>query len=102
MPLPTSRIRSVGEGARPKLPFADNTFNAAICFYVGMNIADKAAVIGQAFRVLKPGGKLIWTEAVLAAGEPNYPLPWAVAQELHPQPERRQIGVTGRHRLETA
>lgn len=69
------------EADAAKLPFADNTFNAAICFYVGMNIADKAAVIGQAFRVLKPGGKLIWTEAVLAAGEPNYPLPWAVAPE---------------------
>ncbi|WP_245322234.1 hypothetical protein [Mesorhizobium sp. WSM1497] len=58
-----------------------SSIRSAICFYVGMNIADKAAVIGQAFRVLKPGGKLIWTEAVLAAGEPNYPLPWAVAPE---------------------
>jgi ubiquinone/menaquinone biosynthesis C-methylase UbiE len=62
-----------------QLPFADNTFDAAICFYVGMNIADKATVIGQAFRVLKSGGKLIWTEAVLDGGEPYYPLPWAVA-----------------------
>ncbi|MFA6157515.1 class I SAM-dependent methyltransferase [Mesorhizobium sp.] len=62
-----------------KLPFADGTFDAAICFYVGMNIADKAGVIGEAFRVLKPGGRLIWTEAVLAGGEPHYPLPWAVA-----------------------
>lgn len=44
-----------------------------------MNIADKPAVVGQAFRVLKPGGKLIWTEAVLAGGEPYYPLPWAVS-----------------------
>jgi arsenite methyltransferase len=69
------------EANAAKLPFAENTFDAAICFYVGMNIADKAAVIAQAFRVLKPGGKLIWTEAVLAGGEPHYPLPWAVAPE---------------------
>ena len=67
------------EANATKLPFADNSFDAAICFYVGMNIADKAAVIGEAFRVLRPAGRLIWTEAVLAGGEPYYPLPWAVA-----------------------
>ncbi|MER9816603.1 class I SAM-dependent methyltransferase [Mesorhizobium sp. M0129] len=36
------------EADATRLPFADDTFDAAICFYVGMNIADKAAVIGQA------------------------------------------------------
>ncbi len=67
------------EANATRLPFADNTFDAAICFYVGMNIADKAAVIGQALRVLKPKARLIWTEAVLAGGEPHFPLPWAVS-----------------------
>ncbi|QND66663.1 methyltransferase domain-containing protein [Mesorhizobium loti] len=67
------------EANATKLPFADATFDAAICFYVGMNIADKEAVIGQAFRVLKPRGRLIWTEAVLVGGDPHYPLPWAVS-----------------------
>ncbi|WP_214470017.1 class I SAM-dependent methyltransferase [Mesorhizobium sp. dw_380] len=67
------------EADATRLPFADDTFDAAICFYVGMNIADKPAVIGQAFRVLKPAAKLIWTEAVVAGGEPYYPLPWAVS-----------------------
>ncbi|PWJ86959.1 methyltransferase family protein [Mesorhizobium loti] len=67
------------EANATKLPFAHATFDAAICFYVGMNIADKAAVIGEAFRVLKPRGRLIWTEAVLVDGDPHYPLPWAVS-----------------------
>ncbi|ESZ07483.1 methyltransferase domain-containing protein [Mesorhizobium sp. M1060] len=67
------------EADATRLPFADDTFDAAICFYVGMNIADKAAVIGQAWRVLKPKARLVWTEAVLADGEPYYPLPWAVS-----------------------
>ncbi len=67
------------EANAKRLPFADNSFDAAICFYVGMNIADKPAVIGQVFRVLKPRGRLIWTEAVLAGGDPHYPLPWAVS-----------------------
>ncbi|MER8896685.1 class I SAM-dependent methyltransferase [Mesorhizobium sp. M0659] len=67
------------EADATRLPFADDTFDAAICFYVGMNIADKAAVIGQAWRVLKPKARLVWTEAVLAGGEPTYPLPWAVS-----------------------
>jgi len=75
------------EANATKLPFADNSFDAAICFYVGMNIADKAAVIGQAFRVLKPRGRLIWTEAVLAGGDP---LPPALGGVARGQPPRRR------------
>lgn len=61
-----------------KLPFENASFDAATCFYVGMNLSDKPAVIREAHRVLKPGGRFIWTEVVLAGEQPAlYPLPWA-------------------------
>lgn len=59
------------------LPFADALFDHATCFYVGMNLPDKPAVLAQALRVLKPGGRLIWTEVSQGTGPPIYPLPWA-------------------------
>ena len=59
------------------LPFAAAQFDHATCFYVGMNLADKPAVLAQALRVLKPGGRLIWTEVSQGSGPPIYPLPWA-------------------------
>ncbi|MER9742736.1 MULTISPECIES: class I SAM-dependent methyltransferase [unclassified Mesorhizobium] len=81
------------EADATRLPFADDTFDAAICFYVGMNIADKAAVIGQAWRVLKPKARLVWTEAVLADGEPHYPLPWAVSAAVSHLVDRETLKV---------
>lgn len=59
-----------------KLPFEANHFDHAICFYVGMNLPDKPAVLAEALRVLKPGGRLIWTE-VAQITPPTFPLPWA-------------------------
>ncbi|MER9079490.1 class I SAM-dependent methyltransferase [Mesorhizobium sp. M0895] len=74
-----------------KLPFGDSTFDAAICFYVGMNIENKAAVIDEAWRVLKPRGRLIWTEAVLAGGAPYYPMPWAVSPATSHLADREKL-----------
>ncbi len=59
------------------MPFADATFDVASCHYVGMNIADKAAVLTDIARVLKPGGRLAWSQATHGSGEPYFPLPWA-------------------------
>jgi hypothetical protein len=42
-----------------------------------MNIADKATLISECRRVLKPGGRLVWSSVVAGNGEPGYPLPWA-------------------------
>lgn len=61
-----------------KLPFAEGTFDHAYCFYVGMNLPDKPAVLRECARVLKTGGSLLWTEVTSNAGEPHYPLPWAL------------------------
>ncbi|TJW06436.1 MAG: class I SAM-dependent methyltransferase [Mesorhizobium sp.] len=64
-------------GNATALPFADGSFDAAICFYVGMNVAAKTAVLQEIQRVLKPGGRLLWTEVVAGSGDPQFPLPWA-------------------------
>lgn len=59
------------------MPFADAEFDAAACQYVAMNIADKAGLLREIHRVVKPGGQLVWSSVVAGAGEPRYPLPWA-------------------------
>jgi SAM-dependent methyltransferase len=60
------------------MPFDDNTFDAALCLYVGMNVVDKAQLCREIRRVLKPGGHLVWSEAALGPiGPVRFPVPWA-------------------------
>ena len=68
-------------GNAADMPFADDNFDAALCLYVGMNIEDKPAVASEIYRVLKPGGFLLWSQAVAGQGFPRYPLPWATRPE---------------------
>jgi arsenite methyltransferase len=65
------------EGDVANLPFEPGTFDHAYCFYVGMNLPDKPAVLRECFRVLRPAGYLLWTEVTSGMGDPYYPLPWA-------------------------
>lgn len=59
------------------MPFATATFDAAACQYVAMNIPDKGALLREIARVLKPGGRLVFSSVVARSGAPPYPLPWA-------------------------
>ena len=69
------------------LPFADAQFDHVTCFYFGMNLPYKVSALAQALRVLKPGGRLIWTEMSAGTGTPIYPLPWArEPQASHVEP----------------
>jgi SAM-dependent methyltransferase len=64
------------------LPFADGTFDGAICQNVAMNIADKAAFYAGVFRVLKPGAFFTTTDICLGdGGDPAYPVHWAETVE---------------------
>jgi SAM-dependent methyltransferase len=73
-----SKKISVKTGNVTDLPYLDHTFDVVMSQNVSMNVADKTAMFGEAWRVLKPGG--IYTFSHLAEGPnglPIYPLPWA-------------------------
>jgi ubiquinone/menaquinone biosynthesis C-methylase UbiE len=60
------------------MPFPNDTFDAALCLNVGMNIADKGQLCREIHRVLRPGGHLVWSEVALGPiGPVRFPLPWA-------------------------
>ncbi len=66
------------QGDALAMPFGEASFDAASCLNVAMNIRDKAKLAREICRVLKPHGRLVWTETTQGpGGEPYYPLPWA-------------------------
>ncbi|MEQ9813997.1 MAG: methyltransferase domain-containing protein [Azospirillaceae bacterium] len=70
------------QGDALDMPVESRQFDAAVCLYVAMNVADKTGLAREIARVLKPGGRLIWSEAVGVPGRsPTYPLPWARTAE---------------------
>ncbi len=76
----SGRVRFV-QGDAAALPFEAATFDRACCLYVGMNLPDVAAVLAEAARVLRPGGRLVWSQVTTGQGDPPYPLPWARVPE---------------------
>jgi len=61
-----------------RLPFEDATFHAAVTQHVGMNIADKTQLYGEAARVLQPGCMFgIYDVLQGGNGQIRYPVPWA-------------------------
>jgi ubiquinone/menaquinone biosynthesis C-methylase UbiE len=66
------------QGDALAMPFGEASFDAVSCLNVAMNIRDKTGLAREICRVLKPHGRLVWTEAVQGPeGPPHYPLPWA-------------------------
>jgi SAM-dependent methyltransferase len=65
------------------LPVPDGAFDGAFLQHVSMNIRDKAALLGEAHRVLAPGGVLALHEicAGPTPGGPHFPVVWAAGPE---------------------
>lgn len=60
------------------LPFPHDTFDAAIQLHLGMNVADKAALVAEVARVLRPGAPFaIYDVMGEADAAVDLPVPWA-------------------------
>ncbi len=61
------------------LPYPDVSFDAAYSLHTAMNIADKARLYKEIFRVLKPGAAFVFYDVLAGANgsAPFYPLPWS-------------------------
>ncbi len=69
-------------GSALATPFDDASFDAAFLMHVGMNIADKPALMREAARVLKPGGVFaVYDVMRTGPGDLVHPLPWAKRPE---------------------
>ncbi len=66
------------------LPFQDGSFDVAWTQHVVMNVSDRQAFYNEAARVLKPGGRFVFLDALRGdeSRELDYPMPWARTPDI--------------------
>jgi SAM-dependent methyltransferase len=61
----SDRVQFERQDASQPLPFLDNAFDAVLCIDALVHLSDRARIFAEWTRVLKPGGRLLFTSAVL-------------------------------------
>jgi ubiquinone/menaquinone biosynthesis C-methylase UbiE len=59
------------EGSAEEIPFPDNTFDMVTSNGAFNLVVDKARALGEVYRVLKPGGRFMIADQVLAGELPK-------------------------------
>ncbi len=62
------RVKFQVYDATRKLPFADGTFDALLCIDSMNHFPERARSLAEWYRVLKPGGRAVFTDPVLITG----------------------------------
>lgn len=64
----SDRVQFQGADANARLPFADGAFDAVICIDAMNHLRERAAVLGEWRRVLRTGGRALFTDPVVVTG----------------------------------
>jgi SAM-dependent methyltransferase len=62
------RVRFVEHDASQRLPFADGSFDAVTCIDSIHHFPDRRAVLAEWRRLLRPGGRILYTDPILVTG----------------------------------
>lgn len=66
------------QGDAAAMPFADESFDAAFMLHVGMNIANKAGLFREVYRLIKSGSMFgVYDVMQTSDEELTYPVPWS-------------------------
>jgi SAM-dependent methyltransferase len=63
-----SRVSFLHADANLPLAFADNSFDAVVCIDAIHHLPDRLKVLKDWYRVLKPGGRILYTDPIIITG----------------------------------